>query len=141
MVSAEDHEGSKRRSGQQAERTNGRRKPNRVGNASDIRSGRSPHRLGLKRSNPRGSRRGQFSQALRSGQHHAPELPSIYPRVDLERTKDKRNVTVICRHRNTKGDSSMASLSKIIDVHSHIITNLRSQTRMDTLPTWPLQHS
>ncbi len=65
--------------------------PNRVGNANYLRSGRPPHRLGLKRSNPRGSRRGQFSQSLRSGQHNAQELPSIYPRVDHERMKAKRN--------------------------------------------------
>ncbi len=55
----------------------------------------------IKRSNPRGSRRSQFSQALRGGKHNAQELPSIYPRVDHERTKDKRTVTVICHHRDT----------------------------------------
>jgi len=58
---------------------------------------RPPHRLGLKRSNPRGSRRGQFSQALRkSGQHHAQELPAYIREWIARETKDKRNVTVIC---------------------------------------------
>ena len=41
------------------------------------------------------------TEALRRGQHHAQELPSIHTRVDYERTKDKRTVTVICRHRDT----------------------------------------
>ena len=45
--------------------------------------------LDLKRSNFRGSRRGQFSQALRSGQHHAQELPSVHPRVDHEISRRK----------------------------------------------------
>src|SRR5713226_9147046 len=35
----------------------------------------------------------------------------------------------------------MASLSKIIDVHSHIITNLGSQAPMDKLPTWSIEES
>jgi hypothetical protein len=34
-----------------------------------------------------GSRRYQFSRALRSGQHSAKELSSIYPGVDYERTR------------------------------------------------------
>jgi len=33
----------------------------------------------------------------------------------------------------------MASLSKIIDVHSHIITNLGSQAPMDKLPPWSIR--
>jgi hypothetical protein len=33
----------------------------------------------------------------------------------------------------------MASLSKIIDVHSHIITNLGSQSPMDKLPPWSIE--
>jgi len=40
------------------------------------------------------------TEALRSGQHHAQVLPSIYPRVD-QRTKDKGTVTVIRHHRDT----------------------------------------
>ena len=80
-VDAEDREVNERRSGLKAERSNERRKSNRVGNANDLRSGRSPHCLGVKRSNPRGPKRGQFSQAVRSGQRHVEELPSIYPRV------------------------------------------------------------
>ena len=94
---AQDYEGSERRGGHQVERTNGRRRPNGVGNTNDLRSGQSPHRLGLKRSNPRGSGRGQFSQALRSGQHHAQELPSVYPRVDHERTKSKLAARLLTR--------------------------------------------
>src|SRR6266852_5125468 len=35
----------------------------------------------------------------------------------------------------------MASLSKIIDVHSHIITNLGSQAPMDKLPPWSIEES
>ncbi|HXM68443.1 MAG TPA: hypothetical protein VN911_17060, partial [Candidatus Acidoferrum sp.] len=35
----------------------------------------------------------------------------------------------------------MASLSKIIDVHSHIITNLGAQAPMDKLPTWSIEQS
>src|SRR5882757_4534194 len=35
----------------------------------------------------------------------------------------------------------MASLSKIIDVHSHIITNLGSQAPMDKLPPWSIERS
>ncbi len=35
----------------------------------------------------------------------------------------------------------MASLSKIIDVHSHIITNLGSQAPMDKLPPWSIEQS
>jgi predicted TIM-barrel fold metal-dependent hydrolase len=35
----------------------------------------------------------------------------------------------------------MASLSKIIDVHSHIITNLGSQAPMDKLPPWSVEQS
>src|SRR5258708_35245063 len=35
----------------------------------------------------------------------------------------------------------MASLSKIIDVHSHIITNLGSQAPMDKLPAWSIEQS
>ncbi len=35
----------------------------------------------------------------------------------------------------------MASLSKIIDVHSHIITNLGSQAPMDKLPPWSIAES
>ena len=94
---AQDYEGSERGGGHQAERTNGRRRPNGVGNTNDLRSGQSPHRFGLKRSNPRGSVRGQFSQALRSGQHHAQELPSVYPRVDHERTKPKLATRLLTR--------------------------------------------
>jgi len=33
----------------------------------------------------------------------------------------------------------MASLSKIIDVHSHIITNLGSQAPTDKLPPWSIR--
>jgi hypothetical protein len=40
------------------------------------------------------------AETLRRGQHDAQELPSIYPRVDHERTQDTRNVTVICHHRD-----------------------------------------
>ncbi len=43
----------------------------------------------------------RHTEGLRSGQHRAQELPAIYPRVDRERTKDKRKVTVICHHRDT----------------------------------------
>jgi len=35
----------------------------------------------------------------------------------------------------------MASLSKIIDVHSHIITNVGSQAPMDKLPPWSVEES
>src|SRR5260370_5020340 len=35
----------------------------------------------------------------------------------------------------------MASLSKIIDVHSHIITNLGSQAATDKLPPWSSEQS
>jgi predicted TIM-barrel fold metal-dependent hydrolase len=35
----------------------------------------------------------------------------------------------------------MARLSKIIDVHSHIITNLGSQAPMDKLPAWSIEQS
>src|SRR6266481_4254781 len=35
----------------------------------------------------------------------------------------------------------MASLSKIIDVHSHVITNLGSQAPMDKLPPWSIEQS
>jgi len=35
----------------------------------------------------------------------------------------------------------MASLSNIIDVHSHIITNLRSQAPMDKLPRWSIERA
>src|SRR6266853_2177503 len=35
----------------------------------------------------------------------------------------------------------MASLSNIIDVHSHIITNLGSQAPMDKLPPWSIEQS
>jgi 6-methylsalicylate decarboxylase len=35
----------------------------------------------------------------------------------------------------------MASLRKIIDVHSHIITNLGSQAPMDKLPPWSIEQS
>src|SRR4030081_446939 len=35
----------------------------------------------------------------------------------------------------------MASLSKIIDVHSHIITNLGSRAPMDKLPPWSIEQS
>src|SRR6266403_2040405 len=35
----------------------------------------------------------------------------------------------------------MASLTKIIDVHSHIITNLGSQAPMDKLPPWSIEES
>src|SRR5258705_11637927 len=35
----------------------------------------------------------------------------------------------------------MASLSKIIDVHSHIITNLGSQAPTDKLPPWSIERS
>src|SRR5882672_7669668 len=35
----------------------------------------------------------------------------------------------------------MASLSKIIDVHSHIITNLGSQAPTDKLPPWSIEQS
>jgi predicted TIM-barrel fold metal-dependent hydrolase len=35
----------------------------------------------------------------------------------------------------------MASLSNIIDVHSHIITNLGSQAPMDRLPPWSIEQS
>jgi 6-methylsalicylate decarboxylase len=35
----------------------------------------------------------------------------------------------------------MASLSKIVDVHSHIITNLGAQAPMDTLPPWSIEQS
>src|SRR6266851_5044804 len=35
----------------------------------------------------------------------------------------------------------MASLSNIIDVHSHIITNLGSQAPMDKLPPWSIERS
>jgi len=35
----------------------------------------------------------------------------------------------------------MASLSKIIDVHSHIITSLGSQAPMDKLPPWSIEQS
>jgi len=35
----------------------------------------------------------------------------------------------------------MASLSNIIDVHSHIITNLGSQAPMDKLPPWSVERS
>ncbi len=48
--------------------------------------------LDLRDSNPRGSRQGQFSEALRRGQHHAQELPGIYPRVDHERTTRRVSV-------------------------------------------------
>ena len=33
----------------------------------------------------------------------------------------------------------MASLSKIIDAHSHIITNLGSQAPTDKLPPWSIR--
>src|SRR5258708_40317835 len=35
----------------------------------------------------------------------------------------------------------MASLSKIIDVHSHIITNLGAQAPTDKLPPWSIEQS
>src|SRR6267154_390932 len=35
----------------------------------------------------------------------------------------------------------MASLSKIIDVHSHVITNVGSQAPMDKLPPWSIEES
>src|SRR5712672_663572 len=35
----------------------------------------------------------------------------------------------------------MASLSKIIDIHSHVITNLGSQAPMDKLPPWSIEQS
>jgi len=35
----------------------------------------------------------------------------------------------------------MASLGKIIDVHSHIITNLGSQVPTDKLPPWSIEQS
>src|SRR5258708_9175053 len=35
----------------------------------------------------------------------------------------------------------MANLNKIIDVHSHIITNLGSQAPMDKLPPWSIERS
>jgi hypothetical protein len=41
--------------------------------------------------------RGQFSQALRSGQHYAQELPGVYPRVDHERTKPKLATRLLTR--------------------------------------------
>jgi 6-methylsalicylate decarboxylase len=40
-----------------------------------------------------------------------------------------------------KEDSFMANLSNIIDVHSHIITNLGSQAPMDKLPPWSIERS
>src|SRR6266404_2003509 len=45
-----------------------------------------PHRLGLKRPDPRGSRGCQVSGELRNGQHQDQELPGIHSRVDHERT-------------------------------------------------------
>src|SRR5258707_15809918 len=35
----------------------------------------------------------------------------------------------------------MSSLSQIIDVHSHIITNLGSQAPMDKLPPWSIDET
>ena len=84
---AEDHEVSERGGDLYGERSNGRIKSGRARDAVWLRSEWVPHNLGPKRSNPGGSRRYQFSRALRSGQHSAKELPSIYPGVDYERTR------------------------------------------------------
>jgi 6-methylsalicylate decarboxylase len=56
--------------------------------------------------------------------------------------ENERNekVTVIAFTGSHKGDF-MASLTKIIDVHSHIITNLGSQAPMDKLPPWSIERS
>src|SRR5215813_13127551 len=58
----------------------------RVGKGDQRRSGRSPHHPGLTRPKSCGSRRRQFSYALRSGQHPAHKLSNIHPRVDHGRT-------------------------------------------------------
>jgi hypothetical protein len=85
-VDAEDQESGERRSGLYSERSNGRRKCSRDANTIWIRAEGSPNRLGLKRPNPRGSRRCQVPGELRDGQHQAQELPGIHSRVDHERT-------------------------------------------------------
>src|SRR5260370_41947724 len=59
----------------------------RVKTTFEIRNWYSINGSGFERSDPGRSRHGQFSQALRSGQHYAQELPGIYPRLDHERTR------------------------------------------------------
>ena len=79
-----------RPNGEQRESPRGRmdaEKRSRFGNATQLRSERSPHRPGLERPDPRGSRRYQFSPALRSRQHQAQELPSIHPRREGKRKR------------------------------------------------------
>src|SRR5882672_10658235 len=84
---AEDHEVSEWGGDLYGKRSNGRRTSGRAGDAVWLRSERVPHNLGPKRSNLGGSRRYQFSRALRSRQHRAKELPSLHPGVDHERTR------------------------------------------------------
>src|SRR5260221_279356 len=86
MIDAEDHQSGKRRSCLYVEWSNGRRKCSRDESTVWIGTEGSPHRLGLERPDPRGSRGCQVSRGLRNGQHQDQELPGIYSRVDHERT-------------------------------------------------------
>ena len=85
-VDAEDHQSGKRRSCFYAEWPNGRGKCSRDESIVCIGTEGSPHRLGLKRPDPRGSRGCQVSREQRNGQHQDQELPGIHSRVDHERT-------------------------------------------------------
>src|SRR5882757_3431094 len=88
-IDAEDHESGERRSCLYVVRSNGRGKCRRNANPVWIGSERSPHRLGLERSNPRGSRGCPVSGQLRNRQHQDQELPSIHSRVDHQGTSGR----------------------------------------------------
>ena len=90
---AEDPESDEQTSGFYLERPNGRGKCDRIERVNRIRSERPPNSFGVKRLDPRGSRRRQVSRTLRSGQYKTRKLPSVHPRMDCERTR--RQVTIV----------------------------------------------
>lgn len=68
--------------------SNGRRKRSRFGNAIQLRGERSPHRPEVKRPDPRGSGRFQFSAPLQSGQHKLKNFPVYIPRMGGKRKNE-----------------------------------------------------